>query len=791
MNYEKANRKRQGLINKLEALNTVFNDKNQFDFLDLSTYRRQVANKIQYLKNKDIRIVICGQFGSGKTSFLNTLLGIDFLPVKSGENSATIVYFSKPTQSNTDLSIEVHLGISNRTISIDKNDIKLFLEKQSSFYRINNDQENKPELLIKLEKYLDKSELKTIYSSGWNPARDVMNINVHIDNPLLNNGIVLVDTPGIASINETHEEITLNEINNASAIVYIFNYLQYGDASDFSFIRRMGEKEYLKTLFILNKIDNLYIDQVSKNTSKDIINTFNDKLKVILNKELDFNVLPLSINLYRNKDNKDIVNEFYKQARSDYDGKDLNELSNYENVDKNIREIALQLSSTGETSKLIEEEINEVEGLFNDFILKFQSFYNKIKEDINSDDEQKKLKEEKITKLINKLKNFNIESYFKQETIEKKIEDVKLLSEEEFSSKIKELINRFNENIEILTYDEYKNKKYKDGFNDLKSQYQNCWKNVRNIFVNNIKDYINDIRNKIETGDSEISTNFTQDFDSEYEIEPYLIESQRLENLKNEKSFLNKEIEELEKRSKELITEFKLKINEQNHIQGMLDNISSQINILNENINSMGAVPDPKIIITQVEFVAETRMFTGNTKKTGLREVQQTDKSSQEVWTSQRDKFANEINENRRKYEEYYAQKHESDNNKIKCECELSQLQEKIEQMRSALINLDESIENEDKELKKQELEKFKENIYAVTIGKLIRERESYLQNAGKDYQNIINILKDRLLKIITIRIEALEDEKNTIYMDEKPKYLKLTENIIKEVERIQAETYE
>ena len=58
---------------------------------------------------------------------------------------------------------------------------------------------------------------------GFDPARDVLSVDVWLDNPLLNNDVVLIDSPGIGSVSRQHEAITREEIFRADAVIYLFN----------------------------------------------------------------------------------------------------------------------------------------------------------------------------------------------------------------------------------------------------------------------------------------------------------------------------------------------------------------------------------------------------------------------------------------------------------------------------------------------------------------------------------------------------------------------------------------
>lgn len=127
----------------------------------LVEFRARISSLAARLEDNNLEVAFFGRVSSGKSSLLNALLGTDVLPV--GVNPITAV----PTRLRFGPTLRAEVGFASglsEEVSID--------------------------------------DLRTLVSEAGNPGnqRNVVRAVVEIPSPRLNQGIVLVDTPGLGSL---------------------------------------------------------------------------------------------------------------------------------------------------------------------------------------------------------------------------------------------------------------------------------------------------------------------------------------------------------------------------------------------------------------------------------------------------------------------------------------------------------------------------------------------------------------------------------------------------------------
>jgi GTPase Era involved in 16S rRNA processing len=94
----------------------------------------------------------------------------------------------------------------------------------------------------------------------------VHTVNVWYPSPLLADGITLVDTPGIGSINPEHGEATRGFIHKADAVIFLINTDPVISASECNFLTFL--QDYVsRFLFVVTKIDRF--DETERRESLD------------------------------------------------------------------------------------------------------------------------------------------------------------------------------------------------------------------------------------------------------------------------------------------------------------------------------------------------------------------------------------------------------------------------------------------------------------------------------------------------------------------------------------------
>ncbi|MDR2171462.1 MAG: dynamin family protein [Planctomycetaceae bacterium] len=171
------------------------------------------------------RIVIMGEIKKGKTSFINALLGVsDLLPVES--DIATSVVF------------KVIYGPER---------------KFKIFFQPDIDTGNRSEPLE-----VTQGQLRDYGTETGNPRNEkrVDFIGVEEPNPMLADGIVIVDTPGVGGLFKAHRDVSWRYAPNADAIFFVLDSVESVISSDeVNFLKELREKLKKQVFFVQTKTD--------------------------------------------------------------------------------------------------------------------------------------------------------------------------------------------------------------------------------------------------------------------------------------------------------------------------------------------------------------------------------------------------------------------------------------------------------------------------------------------------------------------------------------------------------
>lgn len=153
--------------------------------------KKHLVSQLQLIHNKQkdkkLNLSVVGEFSTGKSSFINALLGYDLL-VSSVVQGTTVV---------------------NTVIEYHTRPVLKILKKDGCCNVI--DVQSIEELKNKL------SDITTNHKS----ARNIELVRVGIPSDLLNKGIRIIDTPGTNSIESWHEDVTKDAIKNLSDLSII------------------------------------------------------------------------------------------------------------------------------------------------------------------------------------------------------------------------------------------------------------------------------------------------------------------------------------------------------------------------------------------------------------------------------------------------------------------------------------------------------------------------------------------------------------------------------------------
>jgi hypothetical protein len=189
------------------------------------------------------RTVIMGEIKKGKTSFINALLGApDLLPVAS--DIATSVVF------------KVMYGQERK--------FKIFFQPD-----IDTGKRSDP-----IE--VTQDQLQNYGTETGNPHNEkkVDFIGVEEPNPILKEGIVIVDTPGVGGMFKAHRDVSWRYAPNADAIFFVLDSVESVLSRDeINFLKELRDRLKKQVFFVQTKIDAVDSEQFEswQNRNKSIL----------------------------------------------------------------------------------------------------------------------------------------------------------------------------------------------------------------------------------------------------------------------------------------------------------------------------------------------------------------------------------------------------------------------------------------------------------------------------------------------------------------------------------------
>lgn len=178
------------------------------------------------------RLVVMGEIKKGKSSFINALLGEEKLLPTDSDVATSIVY-------------KVMYGPQR---------------KLKVFFLPDLDTGKRPEVLE-----IADSQLASYGTENGNPNNEkrVDFIAVELPHPLLRQGLVLVDTPGVGGLYKAHRRISRQYAPNADAVFFVLDSVERViSADEISFLQDLLSHITKRVFFIQTKIDLADMQQV-------------------------------------------------------------------------------------------------------------------------------------------------------------------------------------------------------------------------------------------------------------------------------------------------------------------------------------------------------------------------------------------------------------------------------------------------------------------------------------------------------------------------------------------------
>ena len=192
-------------------------------------YTQQIDSCIESIKEHEFRLTVVGEFSSGKSTFLNALIGKDILPHASSETTATITYIHNVKKDD---------NLENKAIihfypTTDKKDIIVDIQTEKQKFQDHLSALNK---IINVVKEIDCVDVYVNFVNNESP-------------------FVIVDTPGLNGVADGHRDVTVREIRRSHASICLF-HLNGIKQTDLLFMKEL--MKYQKTFFfVINHIDEI------------------------------------------------------------------------------------------------------------------------------------------------------------------------------------------------------------------------------------------------------------------------------------------------------------------------------------------------------------------------------------------------------------------------------------------------------------------------------------------------------------------------------------------------------
>ena len=199
-----------------------------FGSAELKTSHARFPELLNALESNDVRLVVLGEFSRGKSYLLNSLLGIEVLPTATQTTTAINTFLKALPKGETERHILVH-----------------WQDKKRPPQRVEWIEDDA------LERW--GTELDTEHKKV---REEVDHIDLFFNHPLLDKGLVLVDTPGLQTIAEGHEAITRKAIAEAHIALFVQATDQLGgNQTEWDFMEGTLKSNFQKFITVINKWD--------------------------------------------------------------------------------------------------------------------------------------------------------------------------------------------------------------------------------------------------------------------------------------------------------------------------------------------------------------------------------------------------------------------------------------------------------------------------------------------------------------------------------------------------------
>lgn len=191
-------------------------DEDQGNEFLMQSYIYKLRDKIE---SNIFKVMVVGEFSTGKSTLINALLRANILPTHV-----------RPTTAN--ICLIRYADIPKVTIHYIQGDFC----QEVPLSRLN--------------------EFTALFEYGNRISEQISEIDIYYPLDYCKDGIEILDTPGLNSLNKAHEKVTLEYLPNGNAAIMVLSATQFLSASEREYLRIF--RRYMnKVLFVVTKVDHL------------------------------------------------------------------------------------------------------------------------------------------------------------------------------------------------------------------------------------------------------------------------------------------------------------------------------------------------------------------------------------------------------------------------------------------------------------------------------------------------------------------------------------------------------